>query len=300
MQAMAQSTGKVKCKVKEMFEKIVTQYSIEVVSNRTKISKKNLEKLMAGDFSGMTKPQAYGFLKILQREFGEDEFGDLKSQLDAWFSQSQPGESEIFVTSEPSEDVKGKRWIVITLAILVLLLGLYLIQKEFSGAPKQAVDMNATAGQTHETAPLAEAGKAATAEGTSEVTQTAGEASSIAEASAEMAEQPEAAAEPEKNVTEPYVPIENAVIVPRVKLWLGIIDLKTKRRVAKVTADSYEIESRGKKLLVTGHGRFEISDAFGNLFKFNDAKKHYFLIDDGMVKEIDFAEFKRLNGGKGW
>ncbi len=283
-----------------MLEKIVEQYGVEEVVAKTKISKKNLEKLMKGDFSGMTRPQAYGFLKILQREFGESEFDDLKSQLDAWFLQAESERNqEIFIASETPKEIKAKRWIVIALGLVVVLTAFYLAQKEFVGPPEQAQQAMEKS-DVLETLPVKSIEKessqveteAPKKEGSVPPPLDAGD--SLESSAARMQNVVE------ENTSQPYVPLENAVITPHVKLWLGVIDLKTKKRSAKVTDSPYEIDSKGKRVIVTGHGRFEISDAFGNLFKFNDAKKHYFLIDDGMVKEIDFSEFKRLTGGKGW
>ncbi|BDY12763.1 hypothetical protein [Hydrogenimonas cancrithermarum] len=285
-----------------MFERIVEQYSIEVVVNRTKISKKNLEKLQSGDFEGFTKPQAYGFVKILEREFDED-FSDLKSALDAWFSQSGTGSEEVFVAVERGEPAKSKIWIVLALAAVVLFLALYLFRQEFSSREEKALSVS-TQEKAQVVKPEKEGvlpeGAVEKENGSSGTDETQKRPASAAEQSGSSVMGTEVKEEEKRAASEPYVPVENAVITPLVKLWFGVIDLKTKKRIAKVTDKPYEIDSTGKKLLVTGHGRFEISDAFGNLFKFNDAKKHYFLIDDGMVKEIGSDEFKRLNGGKGW
>ncbi|WP_201352421.1 hypothetical protein [Hydrogenimonas urashimensis] len=286
-----------------MLETILEKYSIEVVVNRTKISRKNLEKLREKNFEGLTRPQAYGFVRILEREFGEN-FDDLKAEVDAWFKDLPSNPEPIFLKEEKIEEGTSKKWILLGLVIAVLLLGGYVLKKEFLSHP----DENRTVEKKSLQTPAAPASAAdVRAPVPVEKKQEA-----AAEAFVPPAEENPAATEPaaaEENVTqaaeeteeqEAFVPLENVALTPVVKLWFGTIDLKTKKRRAKVTASPYEIESRGKKLLVTGHGRFEISDAFGNLFKFNDAKKHYFLIDDGMVKEISSEEFRRLNGGKGW
>jgi hypothetical protein len=63
---------------------------------------------------------------------------------------------------------------------------------------------------------------------------------------------------------------------------------------------TFIIEPDAKKLIITGHGFFSISDADGNNLKFHGSKKHYFLLEEGVIKEIDSKEFKRLNGGRIW
>ncbi|WP_456452649.1 hypothetical protein [Hydrogenimonas sp.] len=287
-----------------MLETILEKYTMEVVVNRTKISRRNLEKLRDKDFTGFTRPQAFGFVRILEREFGED-FGDLKAELDAFLKESPlPVNEPIFIREKQQGDGGSKRWLAAVLLAALVGLGIYLFQKEFSSQPAAE---NATAPTAQPAVSPAATRPASVAEPAAEEGGTKPEASpdTAQPAAPDAMEQPAqeaapAAAEEEKKAEEPYVPLEPVALTPVVKLWFGIIDLKTKKRTAKVTANPYEIDSHGKKLLVTGHGRFEISDAFGNLFKFNDARKHYFLIDDGMVREIDGAEFRRLNGGKGW
>ncbi|WP_300361161.1 hypothetical protein [Hydrogenimonas sp.] len=294
-----------------MLETILEKYTIEVVVNRTKISRKNLEKLKDKNFEGFTRPQALGFIRILEREFDES-FDDLKAELDTWFKDVPSVSSEpIFVREERVEEGGSKKWIVVVLVLLLLGLGGYLFQKEFGVGS----DTNVTAGEVSTTPTPAQGEGASSPQRPQKAQESAHAPAASAEAfvpeSVEKGDESAAAEEvKEENLSAPepapqeeqeaFVPLENVALTPVVKLWFGTIDLKTKKRTAKVTANPYEIESRGKRLLVTGHGRFEISDAFGNLFKFNDAKKHYFLIDDGMVKEITAAEFRRLNGGKGW
>jgi len=286
-----------------MFETLLEKYTIEVVANRTKISKRNLEKLREGDFSGFTRPQAIGFVRILEREFGED-FSDLRDEIDAAMSGSgSPIQEPIFVRESGAAPKRSKGWLVAAVVIVALLLGFYLFRQDFSAPAHEESLTPAAASAPAETpkhAPKSvESAPPQTQPQTAASEERAEQKPPAVEANATQNAQ---TAEPakEKKAEEPYVPLEPVAVTPTVKLWFGIIDLKSGKRTAKVTARPYEIDSHGKKLLVTGHGRFEISDAFGNLFKYNDAKKHYFLIDDGLVREIDAAEFRRLNGGKGW
>ncbi|WP_457593395.1 hypothetical protein [Hydrogenimonas sp.] len=287
-----------------MLEKILKQYGIDKVSARTRISKKHLAMLVEKNFEGFSKPQAYGFVSILQREYGDD-FDELKKELDAWFCEGEECKEEIFVTKDEQSGLELKKIVVAAVVILILAAAaLYFVPKEGGmgsatpAAPAAKAEKSVT--QQSGSVPEKQESEAPKAPEKEKAQETAAPerpaaVAKPAEAVSAAAQTPQESGEPA-----PYVPMENAVITPVVKLWFGVIDLKTKKRTAKTTADPYEIESKGRKLLITGHGRFEISDAFGNLFKYNDAKKHYFLIDDGMVKEIPVAEFRRLNGGKVW
>ncbi len=282
-----------------MLDEILKKYGIEKVSEKTKIPRKHLVKLKEKDFEGFSKPQAYGFVKILQREYGED-FNELKAELDAWFCEGDECKEEIFVTQQRDSGSSMKKMVALAVFILLLVGGAFIYMQE--RAPEDPV-ASASLGEVQkspsETKKVAspvqpqerqpEEAAAKSEEANTTAAEPAAKMASVAVEAAKKSEEPE-----------PYVPKENPVLTPTVKLWFGIIDLSSKKRVAKASADPYEIDFKGKKLLVTGHGKFEISDSFGNLFKYNDAKKHYFLIDDGMVKEIPVSEFKRLNGGKIW
>jgi len=295
-----------------MLDQIVKKYTIEVVISRTKISKRNLEKLSHGQFEDFTRPQAYGFLKILEREFDED-FSELRAALDAWDWQSHMKHNEIFLDAHKEAPTTNKKWIVTLLIIAIALMAFYLFQQEFStqehvkpSVPPLSVEKKHEKHVTKEK-PLETPTQQIDLNQSEAVVEHVDENGSDMESQKEAIDQVEqnqtqaqAAESLTKEETKPYVPIENTVVTPLVKLWIGVIDLKTKKRLAKVTDQPYEIESYGKKLLLTGHGRFEVSDAFGNLFKYNDPKKHYFLIEDGNIQEIDLKTFKVLNGGRGW
>ncbi len=288
-----------------MLEKILKQYGADKVSARTKISKKNLSKLLKKDFEGFSKPQAYGFVSILQREYGDD-FTELKAELEVWFSSSENEDKkeEIFISADTGKSETNYKGVIAAVLLLAVAAALFYIFQKWQNREVESQE----AVKSHIAIPVDEnrtetANPAAAVEDKVQAPQAVERQDESAEAGLEQAAEPkeqEAAPAKEQSETEPYVPMESPVITPVVKLWFGIIDLESKKRAAKTTADPYEIDPKGRKLLITGHGRFEISDSFGSLFKYNDAKKHYFLIDDGMVKEIPLSEFKRLNGGKVW
>ncbi len=289
-----------------MLEKILKDHGIDKVSARTKISRKHLTKLREKNFEGFSKPQAYGFVSILQREYGDD-FEELKKELDAWFCEGEECKEEIFVAKPEQSGPQLKKIVGAAVTILILMAAaMFFVQKE-SGmtgpAPVESLEAKSAVQKSGGNLQIesAEGIKKSSDDTPNSASDNVSRQSGSAEAAmsdAKLAAESNATAS--GGEPEPYVPMENAVITPVVKLWFGVIDLKTKKRIAKTTADPYEIESKGRWLLITGHGRFEISDAFGNLFKYNDAQKHYFLIDDGMVKEIPVAEFRRLNGGRVW
>ncbi|SFV53106.1 membrane protein [hydrothermal vent metagenome] len=94
--------------------------------------------------------------------------------------------------------------------------------------------------------------------------------------------------------------IYNVTVNPRVNLWFGFINLDTKTRKEFMTTESTPIDVGEQRwILMTGHGRVTIASD-SNTLEINDRIKHYFYIDSSELREIDRAEFKELNGGKGW
>ena len=289
-----------------MFEEIIEKYTIETVSERTKISQKNLQRLRNGDFDGITRTQAYGFLRILQREFGED-FDDLRQRLDEYFAhQKSENHEPIFQRNhaEPSRGSKG--WVVSLILGMALVFGGYLYFKDFhenreTAEPQPVVSTGGTAQAQSDTKRTVEANVSTEqSEGAEEANLTIQNGETIEKSGTpgDVNETVQKPAEPAPK--KPLPPLEPVELIPTKKIWIGVIDLDTKKRTAKVTSRPYEIPSRGRRLVVTGHGKFRIADIEGSLFKYNDAKKHYLLIEDGRVEEIDKAAFKRLNGGKVW
>ncbi len=94
--------------------------------------------------------------------------------------------------------------------------------------------------------------------------------------------------------------IYNVTVNPRVNLWFGFINLDTKARKEFITTESTPIDVGEQRwVLITGHGRLSVASELSTL-KINDSAKHYFYIDSSEIREINRAEFKALNDGRGW
>lgn len=88
-------------------------------------------------------------------------------------------------------------------------------------------------------------------------------------------------------------------IVPRSKVWIGTIDLKTKQRDSLITEEDYSLDVDSKILLITGHGDLAIV-VDGNRTEYSELNPLRFVIDSDGARAISYEEFKALNGGSGW
>jgi len=80
---------------------------IKEVSNRTFIHEDELKKFLDGDFTGINKTKAMGFIQILEREFNI-ELTDLKSQYITYLNENVPQEDEKPKQSLMMEEVQNE------------------------------------------------------------------------------------------------------------------------------------------------------------------------------------------------
>ncbi len=90
------------------------------------------------------------------------------------------------------------------------------------------------------------------------------------------------------------------VLIPSKNIWLGIVDLKTMKRKVSKTLNSVSFDDpRGRWIIATGHGYFTFKDS-NRVIKFNDGKKHYLIVQKGVMHEIPHETFQKLNQSKVW
>lgn len=105
------------------------------------------------------------------------------------------------------------------------------------------------------------------------------------------------------NATQGYIAThrEELTIMPNEPLWVGVIDLKTRRK-KQISIDSqYSLPLDGDKIIRTGHSYFSISSGTNFAKQYIGGDNKYFLYRiDGGLREINKAEFLELNKGEEW
>jgi len=116
------------------------------------------------------------------------------------------------------------------------------------------------------------------------------------------AKKQESAAQASEKSASPAAAAKGAILFhPFKKIWVGYTNLRTMKRVAKVTAADLTFDtSQGDYILATGHGMVEFRNADGTVLKLNDGQRHFFMIAKGGVREISHEAFQRLNKSKVW
>ena len=88
-------------------------------------------------------------------------------------------------------------------------------------------------------------------------------------------------------------------IVPKKRIWVGIIDLSNYKKSSYIKDSNITISKNSDFLIATGHGKFDIyyND---QVIKFDTVNPIRLFVKDGKVVKIDKTEFVKLNRGKYW
>ncbi|MDL0089616.1 phosphatidylglycerophosphate synthase [Campylobacter gastrosuis] len=90
-----------------------------------------------------------------------------------------------------------------------------------------------------------------------------------------------------------------ALIVPKGKVWLGVIDLKNGKKTSLTTQKEYELNLSNEMLIACGNGNIVLK-INGEDKSFDPGRAARFLVKDGEIRFLNYDEFLSLNGGKSW
>lgn len=97
------------------------------------------------------------------------------------------------------------------------------------------------------------------------------------------------------------VKIEKIAIKPLSKrLWLGIYNLESNKRVNKFITSKIELPVNAKLALITGHNRLEIKTENGDAMRFKNKGRVYLLVSQEGIKEISKSEYKQVTKNRAW
>jgi cytoskeletal protein RodZ len=97
------------------------------------------------------------------------------------------------------------------------------------------------------------------------------------------------------------VKIEKIAIKPLSKrLWLGIYNLDSKKRVNKFITSEIELPVTAKLAVITGHNRLEIKTESGDTMRFKNKGRVYLLVSQEGIKEITKSEYKQFTKNRAW
>ncbi|EOG1584852.1 hypothetical protein ACK3LN_000315 [Campylobacter upsaliensis] len=303
--------------------------NLREVSTNTQIEMDFLQALIEKDFKTLIRFNVKGFIKILEREY-ELDFTEFNEELEQYLSENQPNSLHITKTVTPPLASYSHKGSILPIVIIVLFafivgLGIYyfdtlkeLLKSEESFASAMSLDAAKEAELN-----LKNLENSVVIVGEENLSEN--------EINTSAKTQENLSKEPEKELKDtneslkiaPLINENNASEVNQTKLeetdlnsqkilkevaefkvnskvWVGVINLKTGKKMTWVKESDFEIPLNEDQLILTGATAFVVSDEEGNEKSYPAGISKRFLIKDGKIASISAVEFKQLNKGKDW
>jgi hypothetical protein len=291
------------------FEKL-TELGSKKIASATHISVGHVDNILSKEFEQFSKPQFFGFISILEREYKVD-LSSLKQEYLFSIAEEKMVQDANFEINDRSARLFDNKKVLyaVTSAIVILLVILFISFIDFASPTEQKVEINNTAiDQAKKNLNLRPAVVADVDEAindniveSAEFGQDAPDVNVTALTGEEVSKgNGEVQLEDTQAIrsTEPEMPL-HLRIVPRGKLWLGIIDAETHKRRVEIITKPLELDGEKEWLILTGYGYLDM-ECGDTIKKFTETDKLLFLYEHGVCQQIDQAEFKARNKGKLW
>ena len=302
------------------------EIGIKEISRKTHIEPTFLQYIFDKNFEKLSRLNIRGYAKILQREYGVD-LSELLAEYDAFMQENTPDDSHKTkvspkIASYTPDDITNQRqgggsgfffWIVI-LAIIgggAYYFDAYKYVQNFiatlnedntsvsysqssivNEVKKNIIDTNVTITQN---TPKIEA-NASSVKISAPAEQNASANVSNLEQPAIRQEPAQPAPKVEENLTKP---LNEAIIMPKQKVWIGIINLENGQKISSDTSKDVSINLDKRQLVVCGNGNIEVKIG-DKVTKYNPSRPARFLVENGEMKFVSYDEFVELNKGKSW
>ena len=303
------------------------EIGIKEISRKTHIEPTFLQYIFDKNFEKLSRLNMRGYAKILQREYGVD-LSELLAEYDAFMQENTPDDSHKTkvspkIASYTPDDITNQRqgggsgfffWIII-LAIIAggaYYFDAYKYVQNFIASlnedntsvsysqssivnevKKNIIDTNVTISQN---TPKIDANASSV-----KISAPAEQNVTVSPASVDQnALKPSMSAQPapkvEQNVTKP---LNEAIITPKQRVWIGIINLENGQKTSSDTSKSVNINLDQRQLVVCGNGNIELKIG-DKVTKYNPSRPARFLVENGDMKFLTYDEFVEMNKGKSW
>lgn len=303
------------------------EIGVKEISRKTHIEPTFLQYIFDKNFEKLSRLNIRGYAKILQREYGVD-LSELLAEYDAFMQENTPDDSHKTkvspkIASYTPDDITNQRqgggsgfffWIII-LAIIAggaYYFDAYKYVQNFIASlnedntsvsysqssivnevKKNIIDTNVTISQNTTKIDANASSVKISAPAEQNVT--------VSPASVDQnALKPSMAAQPvpkvEQNVTKP---LNEAIITPKQRVWIGIINLENGQKTSSDTSKSVNINLDQRQLVVCGNGNIELKIG-DKVTKYNPSRPARFLVENGDMKFLTYDEFVEMNKGKSW
>ena len=270
------------------------QMDIEEVRKKTYIAPKMLQALIEEDFKTLgNKSKALGFVKIIERELGLD-LGELRQKIEEYY-ENVVETSQNIQNNGVEKTPKEKNFLYYSLGVVVLLViaGTIAGYRYFRSSQSLKSESNFLASYSSSSLDLSTSSSSSVALSSQSFSSEENDTLAVSSESNQSEEKSENLKEP------PSLAPPSITLIPRKKVWVGVVYLDNHKRKVYVTASPIELNTSRDQLIVTGHGVLDI-DIDGNITKYNSRHKLRFLYRARELEPIDTATFKLYNRGRDW
>jgi len=248
-------------------DRLLEKYEINEIAKKTHISPLSLERLFNYEFDKLDDIKIKGFIKILETEYPDTDFSELKEKLKEY---SKKDEKTIIKIEKPKNN---KKMYFIVLLIILLVIVVYFIQnnnnKKSSLSQKEIIKKEniIEPNITNEISKQDEYIDSEEIENNKTITN------EIKENSIEI----------EENKTEKKDIIdENVTIIPLKKVWFKVTYLDENKSKEYLTSNEVDLNGSKRIFIKFGHGMIKIAYN-GKIIEPNTIKITRVIIEDGEI-----------------
>lgn len=262
------------------------------IYSKTYITYKNLDAIKNKDFRYFSRFKLMGFIDILSKRLDLD-LSEFRAEASSYFDSIEP---VVEIVEEPKKNhlpinIDKNILFIGGGSLVVLILGISLYFLLNSDSEQDLTNIQVSAPTTVVVTPPIEQ--------VIENNTTLDENKTESNVSTQPINVGEL--ESKTKVKEPIAINNDEIIkiIPKKKVWIGVINLDTKEKKEYKTEEELIIDKTKNQIIVV-NGTY-ISLMIGNKEKRYDFDGRVrFIYKNGQIKEIKFAEFKALNDGKAW
>lgn len=285
---------------------------IDKISAKTRITQDKLQDIIDLKYDAFNKTHARGFIQIIEREFHIDlsewfeAFNDFHTATPQVENSDEISKEVSTTINIPIESTKKDKTYIILITFLVLLvlffIGFFVYNNFIKPTPQTTAETPpqiqtfTPQQETLQTPNMDDNGKAdLSTQDTSQESlltsqETSQESTPIETNQTQLQDEP----------TQEVMINDEITITPNEPLWVGIIDLKTRKKQQFSISSKHSFSLDNDKIIRTGHSYFTINAAnFNRQFLGGNNKYLLYKTDSGLI-EISHDEFLKLNGGEEW
>lgn len=298
--------------------KVLAKIGLQEVCKKTHIEVKQLQYILNNEYDKLNKINTLGFVKILSREYKLDFSEWLEGFYDYWAeykSDEEMQKEKIFVRAQSDKNPKKMAFIFLILVFIATLFGLYAVFKTdvtYNALLDTLKTQTLSVSSGFQSAPVVNETASSLGVKVEERVIETNSTNASVETVLVSIETNETIVDFDKNDTNKSVllgienkplvkniPPTKAIIVPKRKIWIGIIALENGTRKENTYENNVSIDLSKKQLIKTGNGYFVLSYD-GSTEDFTEQGATRFLVEEGKIKKISEELFNQLNKGKSW